>query len=326
MPRHTRSLLCVFSALLAISRADVTFEEKPDRVSVKINGELFTEYHHGDASHVYYWPVIGPGGAKMTRSFPMEKVEGESQDHPHHRSLWFAHGNVNGVDFWAETASSGGKPPKQPLGAIEHLKVLAMESGKDAGTLKTLQKWTAPEGTVPLTSVQVLRVHAGPETERMLDFEVTLTASDKDTVFGDTKEGSAAMRIAESMRYKRGKALGDGHLLNDSGVNTDKIWGQHSKWVTMSGPIAGKLYAITFMEHPSNFRHPTRWHARDYGLFAANPFCEADMDKTKAKGAGDYTLKAGESITLKYRILITQGDETAVKQEERFKEYASSMK
>ena len=326
MLRPIPSTLCVLSALVSASLADVSFEEKSDRVSVKINGSLFTEYHHGDASHVYYYPVIGPGGAKMTRSYPMEKVEGEAQDHPHHRSLWFSHGNVNGVDFWAETASSGGKPPKQPLGAIEHVKVLAMESGKEVGTLKTSQKWIAPDGTVPVTSVQVLRVHAGPETERMLDFEVTLTAGDKDAVFGETKEGTAAMRIAESMRFKQPKAKGEGHLLNDAGVNDEKIWGMHSKWVTMAGPVAGKTYAITFMDHPSNLRHPTRWHAREYGLFAANPFCEYDMDKTQPKGAGDYTLKAGQSITLKYRILITQGDESAAKQEARFKEYASSVK
>lgn len=326
MLRPIPSALCVLSALVSVSLADVSFEEKSDRVSVNINGSLFTEYHHGDASHVYYYPVIGPGGAKMTRSYPMEKVEGEAQDHPHHRSLWFSHGDVNGVDFWAETASSGGKPPKQPLGAIEHVKVLAMEAGKEVGTLKTSQKWVAPDGTVPVTSVQVLRVHAGPETERMLDFEVTLTAGDKDAVFGETKEGTAAMRIAESMRFKQPKAKGEGHLLNDSGVNDEKIWGMHSKWVTMAGPIAGKPYAITFMDHPSNLRHPTRWHARDYGLFAANPFCEYDMDKTQPKGAGDYTLKAGQSITLKYRILITQGDESAAKQEARFKEYASSVK
>ena len=326
MLRPIPSALCALSALVSASLADVSFEEKSDRVSVKINGSLFTEYHHGDASHVYYYPVIGPGGAKMTRSYPMEKVEGEAQDHPHHRSLWFSHGNVNGVDFWAETASSGGKPPKQPLGAIEHVKVLAMESGKEVGTLKTSQKWIAPDGTVPVTSVQVLRVHAGPETERMLDFEVTLTAGDKDAVFGETKEGTAAMRIAESMRFKQPKAKGEGHLLNDAGVNDEKIWGMHSKWVTMAGPVAGKTYAITFMDHPSNLRHPTRWHAREYGLFAANPFCEYDMDKTQPKGAGDYTLKAGQSITLKYRILITQGDESAAKQEARFKEYASSVK
>jgi hypothetical protein len=124
------------------------------------------------------------------------------------------------------------------------------------------------------------------------------------------------------MVLKRGKTPGQGHILNDLGQKDAAVWGQHAKWVTMSGPIAGKPYAITFMDHPSNLRHPTRWHARDYGLFAANPFCEYDMDKSKEKGSGDYTLKAGQSITLKYRILITQGDESTAKQNERFAEFA----
>ena len=322
MFRPTCSLLCVISALLATSRADVTFEEKPDRVTVKINGSLFTEYRHGDSSHVYYYPLIGPGGAKMTRSFPMEKVEGESSDHPHHRSMWFSHGFVNGVDFWSETATFGGKAPKNPVGTTEHVKMLAMEPGAKSGVLKTSQNWKMPDGTSALTSVQLLRIHAGPETERMLDFEVTLTAGEKDAVFGETKEGSAALRIAESMRVKQPKAPGEGHILSSEGLKDTAVWGQHAKWVTMAGPIAGKPYAITFMDHPSNVRHPTRWHARDYGLFAANPFCEYDMDKTKPKGSGDYTLKAGQSITLKYRILITQGDENAAKQNERYAEFA----
>jgi hypothetical protein len=314
--------LFAVSALSVISHADVTFEEKPDRVTVKINGALFTEYRHGDSSHVYYYPLIGPGGAKMTRSFPMEKVEGEQTDHPHHRSMWFSHGLVNGVDFWSEAATFGSKPSKHPIGKTEHIKVLAMEPGEKSGTLKTSQKWVQPDAAVALTSVMLLRVHAGPETERMLDFEVTLTAGEKDAVFGETKEGSAALRVADGLAVKRGKTPGQGHILNDSGQKDSAVWGQHAKWVTMSGPIAGKPYAVTFMDHPSNLRHPTRWHARDYGLFAANPFCEYDMDKTKPKGSGDYTLKAGQSITLKYRILITQGDENSAKQKERYAEFA----
>ena len=322
MFRPIPAALCVLSTLVSVSLAGVSFEEKPDRVTVKINGSLFTEYRHGDATHVYYYPLIGPGGAKMTRSFPMEKVEGEQTDHPHHRSLWFSHGFVNGVDFWSEAATFGTKTPKNPVGKTEHVKVLAMEPGEKSGVLKTSQKWVMPDGAVALTSVQLLRVHAGSESERMLDFEVMLTAGDNDAVFGETKEGSAALRIAESMRTKQPKAPGEGHILSSEGQKDTAVWGQHAKWVTMAGPIAGKPYAITFMDHPSNLRHPTRWHARDYGLFAANPFCEYEMDKTKPKGSGDYTLKAGQSITLKYRILITQGDENAARQNERYAEFA----
>jgi len=318
MFRLLPAVLLSFGALTTSAFAGVTFDEKPDRVTVSIDGEVFTEYRHGDAPHVYYWPVLGPGGVKMTRSYPMETVEGEAMDHRHHRSLWFSHGAVNGLDFWGESATSN------RVGRIEHVKVLAAEGGKESGVLKTEQKWVAPDGTVPVRSVQTLRVHSTPATERMFDFEITLTAADKDAVFGDTKEGSAGIRIAESMRLKQPKAPGQGHIVNSEGLEDGKVWGQRAKWVMMSGPIGGKTYAITFMDHPSNMRHPTRWHARDYGLFAANPFCEAEMDKSKPKGSGEYTLKAGESLTLKYRIVITEGDAASAHAAERYAQYAGA--
>lgn len=317
-----KRLSFLLAACAAPALADVTVTEKPDRVSIEINGQLFTEYRHGDAPHVYYWPLIGPGGAKMTRAYPMEKVEGEQTDHVHHRSLWFSHGAVNGVDFWGESASYKGTP-KHPVGKIEHVKVLAAESGPKVGTLKTEVKWSAPDGSVPLRGEQTLRVYDAGANERVCDLEVTLIAGEKDVTFGDTKEGTAGLRIAESMRLKQPKGPGKGTILNSEGAEGEKAWGQHAKWVTMSGPIGEKVYGITMMDHPSNLRHPTRWHARDYGLFAANPFCEQEMDKTQPKDAGNYLLKAGEKLTFKYRIAITEGDAPAAKGEERWKAFAA---
>jgi hypothetical protein len=317
-------VLLLLAAMAPAARPDVTFAEKADRVTVSVDGATFTEYRHGDASHVYYWPVMGPGGVKMTRSYPIEKVDGEETDHPHHRSMWFSHGLVNGVDFWSEAATFGGRTPKNPVGRIEHVKVLAMESGEDSGVLKTEQKWVMPDGSEALRSVQSLRVYDGPETERMFDFEVTLKAGEKDAVFGESKEGSAGLRIAESMRVKHRKEPGQGHIVNSEGQTDAAVWGRHADWVTMSGPVAGRTYSITFMDHPSNLRHPTRWHAREYGLFAANPFCEAPMDKTQPKGSGDFTLKAGQAITFRYRILITEGDAATARQSERFAQFAKT--
>jgi hypothetical protein len=314
--------LATLLSTAAVLNADVTVTEKPDRISFEIDGQLFTEYRHGDAPHVYYWPVIGPGGVKMTRSYPMEKVEGEETDHVHHRSLWFCHGDVNGVDFWGEPASYKGTP-KHPVGKIEHVKVVAKESGK-VGVLTTEERWVAPDGVVPVTSVQTLRVYQPAGAERVCDLEVTLTAGDKDVKFGDTKEGSAGVRIAESMRLKAAKGPGKGKILNSEGVEGEKAWGQKARWVSMSGPIGEKTYSITFMDHPSNLRHPTRWHARDYGLFAANPFCEAEMDKSQPKDSGAYILKAGQKLTFKYRLAFTEGDAAAAKSEERWKTWAAA--
>jgi Methane oxygenase PmoA len=322
MNRTPLLILTALATLALDASADVSLTENAGRVTINVNGSMFTEYRHGDSSHVYYWPVIGPGGAKMTRSYPMEKVEGEETDHPHHRSMWFSHGLVNGADFWSDAPAGGTKPPRTPVGRIEHVKVLAMEAGKESGTLKTEQKWVMPDGSEALRSEQLLRVFAGSESERVFDFEVTLRAGEKDAVFGESKEGSAGLRVAETMRVKQKKQPGKGHILNSEGQTDTAVWGQRAKWVTMSGPIGEKNYAITVMDHPSNLRHPTRWHARDYGLFAANPFCEAPMDKTQPKGAGDYTLKAGQSLTLKYRIAITEGDSSAARQAERFEQFA----
>ena len=318
-----KTLLFALIAICASSFADVTFTEQPGRVRVEIGGQLFTEYHYDDAPRVYYWPLMGPGGVKMTRSYPMENAENEERDHLHHRSLWFSHGSVNGMDFWTEDPERK-RTGKNAPGTIKHVKILAKENGAKFGVLQTEQKWMAPDGTVPLRSVQTLRVYNGPSTERMFDFEIALTARDRDVVFGDTKEGTFAMRIAESMRLvqPKGKAEGRGSIVNSEGAKDAKAWGQSANWVAMSGPIGEKSYTITFLSHPSNLRAPQRWHARDYGLFAVNPFCEHDMNKSQPKGTGNYTLKAGETLTLKYRIAITEGDATVAKCAERFAEYS----
>ena len=312
------------ASLIAISplaRAVVDVKELPDRVRIEIGGKLFTELRHSDATHVYYWPLIGPEGVKMTRAWPMEDAPGEEHDHPHHRSMWFSHGLVNGVDFWGETASDKGNP-KHPVGKIELDKVIAAKSG-DEGVVTTAQKWTAPDGSVPVTSVQTLRVYDRPESERLFDFETTLTAGTKDVTFGDTKEGTFGIRIAESMRMKQPKTPGEGRIVNSEGQRDDQVWGTRAKWVDMSGPIAGKTYGIAIFDHASNLRHPTRWHARDYGLFAANPFCEVEMDKSQPKGSGDYLLKAGQSVTFKYRVFIHAGEADVAEIERRFLDFVA---
>jgi Methane oxygenase PmoA len=321
-----RSLLLPFASALFLQAAHAAVEVKQldDRVRVEIDGALFTELRYTDSPHVYYWPLIGPGGAKMTRSWPMEEVPNEERDHIHHRSMWFSHGLVNGVDFWGETKSYS-KPPPHPVGTIAHDKILEAKGGAESGVVKSSQKWTAPDGTIPVTSTQTLRVFSAPANERLFDFETTLTAGDKDVLFGDTKEGTAGIRIAESMRLKRPKnePPGEGHILNSEGAKDGDAWGKRAAWVDMFGPVNGKVLGIAFMDHPKNPRHPTRWHARDYGLFAANPFCEQEMDKNQPKGAGDFTLKAGQSVTFRYRIWIHEGEGDAAKIAAKFSDFAT---
>jgi hypothetical protein len=95
------------------SSLDVQMTPNGKRVEIKVGGKLLTEYIPDDGPKPYFYPLIGPSGASMTRSFPMKKVEGEKYDHPHHRSLWFTHGSVNKVDFWSEVPGRS-KAPRRP--------------------------------------------------------------------------------------------------------------------------------------------------------------------------------------------------------------------
>ena len=325
-PKLSLSLALTCLGLTA-SFGAVEMKQEEGKVSVAIDGQPFTEYIFKGAPHVYFYPLLGPGGVRMTRSWPMEDVPGEDHDHPHHRSLWFAHGLVNGVDFWTEPESNGGKPTRIPLGKIIHEKFLEVKGGEQEGVIKSVNRWEAADGTVPLTSTQTFRVYERPATERVFDFEVALTAGDKEVTMGDTKEGTMAVRLAETMRVEQPKKQpGQGHVLNSEGLRDGAVWGTHATWVDYSGPIGGKTFGVAIFDHPQNPRHPARWHAREYGLFAANPFCEHDMDKTQPAGAGDFKIAPGQTATFRYRFYFHEGDGAAAKVAERYAAYAAEGK
>jgi hypothetical protein len=286
-----------------------------DRIRVEINGELFTEYVFKGTNHVYYYPVLGPGGLPMTRNYPMKTdAPGEERDHPHQRSLWYSHGAVNGVDFWSETPKAG---------RILHAEFLEVTPGKETGVIRSANNWVGPDGRVICTDERTFRVHARPRTERLFDFEITIQApAGQPLVLGDTKEGSMGVRLAESMRLTRGRnQRGEGHIVQDTGARDDQTWGKRAAWCDYYGPVNGQTVGVAIFDHPSNPVHPTYWHVRDYGLFAANPFGVHDFEKKKA-GAGDLTVPAGKSVTFKYRFYLHQGDEQQAKVAERYKEYA----
>ena len=319
-----RNLLPLLCLTATAAWAEVTVQQLSDRVRLELDGKLFTELRYNDSPHVYYWPIIGPGAAKMTRSWPLEEVPNEEHDHPHHRSMWFAHGLVNGFDFWSEKAAFGNRPPKHPLGEVHVDKVLVAKGGKDSGEVVTSQIWKGSDGSVPITATQRLVLYSTPDTERLFDFENVLKAEGQDAVFGETKEGMAAIRIAETMRLKQPKNKpGEGHIFNSEGLQDGDVWGKKAAWVAMTGPIDGKPYTIVMFDHPTNPRHPTRWHARDYGLFAANPFGGSQMDKSEPKDSGNLTLPAGQTFSFKYRVIIAAGQLDAAEIAKRYASYIS---
>lgn len=288
--------------------ADIVVEKTDDGVVVSAGGKPFATYLFKSGAKPILWPVIGPTGKEMTRAWPMrEGNPDEKTDHIHQRSFWLTHGEVNGIDFWAETAKVQGK--------IEHKELVKAEGGP-VGTIVTRNDWLGPDGGRILTDERTLRF-AADEGTRTIDFDAVLTAAADEVRFGDTKEGSFGLRIAESMRTDRKPP---GKIITSEGLEDAGAWGKRASWVDYHGPVQGEHLGIAILNHPSSFRYPTGWHVRTYGLFAANPFAEGDFSGQKVETS--HTMKKGEKLTLRYRVLFHKGDEKEGKVAEAFAKYA----
>ena len=324
------SCLSLGLGLFALSPAraePVTLTKLPDRVRVEIGGKLFTEYVFGDgASRPYCYPILAADGTPLTRDFPMKKTPGEDTDHPWHRSLWFAHSVMNGVDFWNEGAGDAGKSP-QAKGRSEH-ESFVETSGGLVGVLRARDRWVAPDGRLICTDERTLRFHAST-AGRFIDFEITLQARpDEPLLLGDNKDGTMALRLAQWMTLPhkyQGKPLpGAGHLLTSTGFKDAAAWGKRADWCDYYAPHSSQTYGVAIFDHPQNLRHPTWWMARDYGLFGANPFGQHDYEGLKDQPhIGDYTIPAGGTLTLRYRFYFHEGDPEAAKVAESYADYAA---
>ncbi len=286
----------------------VRITELPDKVKVEVNGKLFTEYNFKDVRFPYFYPVIGPSGINITRNWPMKEGENEQKDHPHHRSLWFTHGAINGCDFWTDGDRNG---------KIVHDKFLEITSGQDVGVIKSQNKYVKADGTLVCTDTRTHRFYSDGDGQ-IMDFEIAIHASEGEVVMGDTKEGSMALRLAPTLRLRG--SVGQGHIVNSEGVRDNDTWGKRAAWCDYYGPLNGETAGVAIFDHPQNPKHPTWWHVRDYGLFAANPFGVHDFER-KPEGTGDIRIEAGQDFTLKYRIYFHKGDTEQAQVAEHYRQY-----
>ena len=302
-----------------MSLADVTVSKKENGdFAVKIDGELFTEYRHQGVNVPCFYPIIGPEQVTMTRKYPLEDAgKGEAKDHPHHTSLWYAHGDVNGLDFWH------GAFEKERGGKIVHSETISHQNGDKEATLITRSKWLANEGDkVVCEDVRTMTFGKTANGSRYVDLTLVVKATNGDVVFGDTKEGTMAIRTHPQLRLKGEVAAGS--ALNSAGDKDKDLWGKAAKWVDYWGKVDGKEVGVAIFGHPSNPRHPTTWHARDYGLVAANPFGYSHFFKGQGKD-GKLTVKNGESLTFRYRFAFHGGAHDEATLKAHYKDFAESV-
>jgi len=306
----------------------VEFVSKPseNKIDVTIGGKLFTSYRWPD--NVYkpvLWPVCAASGTEVTRGFPLNPKEGERNDHIHQVGIWLNYGNVNGVDYWG-TGHTGSKEPGN--GVIKNLSVDAT-GGQNEGVLNATASWIRPDGKEVLSEKTEYHFII-KDGLRIIDRVTTLTATDSAVLFKDTKEGMFGIRVARSLEMPVNEkvALLDasgkptavkvnaaegatGNYLSSEGLSGAAVWGTRAKWMELNGLIGEEKISIVICDHPKNQSYPTYWHAREYGLFAANPFGWNDF--TKGKETLGFKLEKGKSVTFRYRVIVNSGSHLAVK-------------
>lgn len=294
----------------ADSQNQVSISTEDDGVTIKIDGKLFTRYLFRSGRRPVLWPVIGPTGQPMTRAYSVNNdgPETEARDHVHHRSIWIGYEGLNGVDFWHEPEADRTRPLH--LGEVVHREFSTLRSDGDTALLVAQNDWLDASGKRVCREERTLQFGSGDD-QRWIDYQTKFIASDGPVRIGDSKEGVVAVRVASTMKVD---ADGGGRIITSRGLTDAAMWGTRAEWVDYHGPVDGQTVGIAILAHPDSFNSPPRWHARTYGLFAANPFGEIALTAEKpAMRVSDrpliHTIEADDSLTLRYRMIFHLGDE-----------------
>jgi hypothetical protein len=298
-------------------------KEAEKKVDVMIGGKLFTSYCWPDnVMKPVLYPVMTSEGTEITRGYPLKPRAGERVDHPHHIGIWFNYGDVDGFDFWNNSEAIPADK-KSGYGTIKHMKINQLKEGNGEALMVTTESWIDPSGKELLSEKTEYHFIAKGST-RIIDRVATLTATDKAVSMKDNKEGMIAIRVARQLELpskdqvimtdakgnpttvkKMSNEGVSGSYRSSEGVKDDDVWSTRAKWMDLNGIIGNEKIAVVLVDHPKNQSYPTYWHARGYGLFAANPLGWSVF--TKGKETLNYSIPAGKSSIFRYRFIIHSG-------------------
>lgn len=318
-------IACIAPAVL--SAASVELRRVEDQIQVAIDGKPFTTYYFSPVTaKPYLMPLRTPSGVVISRDFPIgNDISGanprRSSFEPHQRPLFFGHGDVDGLDFWQEPVfdryfTDHGRQ------AYGHMAVKAVDESVqklDAATVKARFTLLDPSQR-PIGEETQTFTFRGDDRTRIIDCEFILHATAGPLVMGDTKEGTFGIRLSPEL------SAPNDHMLNSLGSRGERaIWGKAADWIDYSGSAGGRPVGIAVFDSPNSFHHPTTWHARAYGLLAANPFGIREFTRDKNQD-GSRTVPEGESLRFRYRVVIYDGEFTFEQLSDLYRQYADEEK
>lgn len=309
------AIVLVCAPVYAAEAMKVT--ESGNHLDVTIGGKPFTTYWFGprdDRPYIrpFFYPVLATGDVPLTSDQYAYKKEHPKADHPHHISLWVAHGDVNGADQWAYAKNEADSPKQRNMG----LKVTG------DGFVQQLE-WEGKDHQPILKETRTVRFADLGDGSRAVDITSAFTPIDGPVTFGDTKEsGLCAVRMCHEISDHNPQltnATGQGGV----GAAAEKlIWGKPADWCDESGMVNGKPFGIAIFDHPDNPRHPARWHVRAYGLMSSNIFGLHDFDRNNPPHAGDFTIEKGKTVTWTHRVVVHPGLAADAKLDQKYKEFS----
>jgi hypothetical protein len=309
---------------VAENQVELVRNDKDRKVDVMINGTHFTSYlYPEDLKKPVLYPIKTANGTIITRGYPIEPRPGERVDHPHHVGLWFNYGDVNGLDFW-NNSDAIPENKRSNYGTILHKEIKNIHTSSDMGQLDVTMEWVGPGGEKILQE-NTSFIFKGKGNQRLIDRITTLKALENDVFLKDNKEGVLGLRVARELEHPSenpeiftdasGKPT-DVPIMNNEGVTGNyrssegtegnEVWATRANWMILSGQINDEHISVAILDHKDNVGFPTYWHARGYGLFAANPLGQKAFSDGKEEL--NFKLSAGESVTFKHRIIVNSGE------------------
>ncbi len=288
-------------------------------ISVYIGKKLFTRFLALDSmAKPILFPIISASGKTVTRGYPLAPRPGEPTDHPHHTGLWLNYENVNGIDFWNNSFAIPAEK-KMNYGHIAVDSIWRL-GGAGFGEIDYAGRWCTWQNKSLMKEHTAMKFWA-QKNLRFIDRTTELTA---DTIISlpDVKDGLLGLRVARELQIATGgrneftdnkgittvtmaDSLGTGDYLTSEGKHGDSAWATRATWCRLSGKLGGDSISIVILDHPKNPGYPTYWHARGYGLFAANPLGQKVF--SNGKESLNLRLQPGETIRFHYRIIIADG-------------------
>lgn len=311
--------------LLGLGQSEsVSFTRQGDTIRVVIGNKPFTTYHFDPkTAKAYLQPLRDANGIIVTRGFPIGDAIPVAHQHdpdvePHQRAMYFGHGNINGYDFWGEEvfAKYYGPGDASRYGRMVFRKIDEMRGGHSSGTIRAIFDLEGADHK-PFAQETQQFTFQGDEKSRNIDCQIVIHANHGPVKFGDTKEGSFAIRLAPELDAPTGT------MVDSEGRQGEaQIWGKRANWVNVDGVINGQTLGVAIFDSPKSFRHPTYWHARGYGLLAANPFGLSFFLRDPKRNGSD-TVLAGKSIDFQYHVLIHDGNYKQAHVAEQYNRYGA---